>query len=122
MKVYIVQVGKFVTEVTTSREEAEKYCEEHGGRFDRPTGHRFIPDTLAERTAHQYKAGRSGRWNRSDYVITELALKGNVHQLVADALNRLASETGTEALSINFSRSDTPIDWNFETAQWEKEA
>jgi hypothetical protein len=122
MKVYIVQVGEFVTEVTTSREEAEKYCEEQGGRYNETTGHRFIPDALAERTVHQYKAQRSGRWNRSGYVITELALKGDVHQLVADALNRLASETGTIALTINFSRSDVPLYWNFETNRWEKEA
>ena len=34
------------------------------------------------------------------------------------ALNRLQRETGTEALSIRFSRSDIPVDWDDETRQW----
>lgn len=38
-------------------------------------------------------------------------------QLV-EALNRLADETEHVAMSITFSRSDTPIDWDFETSRW----
>jgi hypothetical protein len=42
-------------------------------------------------------------------------------QQLTEALNRLRRETGTEALSINFSRSDVPIDWNPDTRKWEAE-
>lgn len=38
---------------------------------------------------------------------------------LVDALNRLTRETGAEALSINFSRGDVPIDWKADTSQWE---
>lgn len=38
-------------------------------------------------------------------------------QLV-EALNRLTRETGHQALSITFNRSDTPIDWDDETGGW----
>lgn len=37
---------------------------------------------------------------------------------LVDALNFLADETGTEVLSINFNRSDVPIDWDEETERW----
>ena len=43
------------------------------------------------------------------------------YEQLVEALNRLTDETGTEALSINFSRGDVPIDWNPETKQWEAE-
>lgn len=42
----------------------------------------------------------------------------DIHQRVVDALNELADAHGTEVLSINFSRSDVPIDWDDETRQW----
>lgn len=42
----------------------------------------------------------------------------DIHRRVVDALNELAEVHGTEALSIRFSRSDVPIDWDDETRQW----
>lgn len=40
------------------------------------------------------------------------------YEQLVEALNRLHDETGTEVLSINFSRSDTPIDWDDDTRRW----
>lgn len=42
----------------------------------------------------------------------------DVHQRLVDALNELVDETGAEALSIRFSRSDVPVDWDDETRRW----
>jgi hypothetical protein len=39
-------------------------------------------------------------------------------QLV-EALNRMADQTGHEAISITFNRSDTPIDYDLATGRWE---
>lgn len=40
------------------------------------------------------------------------------YQKLVDALNELADETGVEALSITFSRSDVPVDWDFANRRW----
>lgn len=42
----------------------------------------------------------------------------SIHRELVDILNRLPSEAGTEALTITFSRSDVPVDWDEETQQW----
>lgn len=41
-----------------------------------------------------------------------------VYQNLADALNRLTRETGVVAMSINFNRSDVPLDWNDDIGGW----
>lgn len=43
---------------------------------------------------------------------------GEVYQNLADALNRLTRETGVVAMSINFNRSDVPLDWNDDIGGW----
>lgn len=42
----------------------------------------------------------------------------DVYRELVDALNRLHDETGTEALSITFSKSDVPIDWDDDSERW----
>ena len=39
-------------------------------------------------------------------------------QQLVNILNLLQEETGTEVLSINFNRSDVPVDWDDETKEW----
>lgn len=41
-----------------------------------------------------------------------------VYDQLAEALNRLHDETEVEVLSIQFSRSDVPLDWDDETRRW----
>lgn len=40
------------------------------------------------------------------------------YQKLVDALNELADETGVEAVSITFNRSDVPIDWDPKDGEW----
>jgi hypothetical protein len=46
----------------------------------------------------------------------------DIHQRLVDALNDLADVHGTQVLSMTFSRSDVPVDWDDETQQWVVEA
>lgn len=42
----------------------------------------------------------------------------DIYRQVAEALNELADAHGVEVLSMRFSRSDVPIDWDDETQEW----
>lgn len=75
MKIYIVTVRQYVALATPSREKAEALCRKEGGRYNAPVGHKFEPDDFPHRSAHFYKSARTGRWNKSDYVITETELE-----------------------------------------------
>jgi hypothetical protein len=75
--IYVVTRGHSVTLVTPSLEKAQDYCRENGGYYDQACGHRFQPEfDGGKRAFHSYLSGRSNRWNKSDYVITEIEVTG----------------------------------------------
>lgn len=75
--IYVVTRVNIVTLVTPSLEKAQDYCRENGGHYDQACGHRFRSERgLVDRAIHSYLSGRSNRWNKSDYVITEIEVTG----------------------------------------------
>lgn len=71
MKIYVVTSGSLVHLATGNRGQAEAYILAKAGKYDgakRSEIRAVGPQTWEA----YYVSGRTNRWNRSDYVITEL--------------------------------------------------
>lgn len=71
MKIYVVTLGSSVVMATGSREQAENFALDKAGQSDSPE--RTEIRRITEQTWEAYyMASRTHRWNRSNYLITEL--------------------------------------------------